>query len=493
MSTQQQPDSMEEALRAAGVGHNNNESRNQSRSLTLMIIAVASLSFLGILSETSLNIAFATMMTQFHVNASVIQWLTTGYLLVVALAMPLSPFLVRKFHTKKLFLSGVIIFMVGTTLCAFSPTFAPLLMGRLIMAVGTGISLPLVMTITLEKAPLNRRGLMLGIVGLVNSSAPAIGPIYGGIVVEFLGWHWIFLLLLPLMLVSLILGARYITDIRHGSSPRISLLSVVLISLTLAGFVFSLAEGSDWNWDWRFWTLLALSVAFGCGFVILQHRIAHPLLDMSTFRHGVFAAGLGIIMIVQACLLGLNFLLPLVLQHGLGNVSVVASLLLLPGAALGSITTVTTGNMLQTLRSSKVQFSGVVVALLGMMASIPAAGNQWLLMVAYIIFAMGVGMVSVSAQTHTLNQLPKAQNADGSAIVNTLQTLAGSLGTALGSTAITTSMATLIAQGMQHNVAYQHAFAHSLWQFVALLGVGFILSIVIAAKDHHLLTQRHIG
>lgn len=151
-----------------------------SNKLVIAVVSLAILTFLGILSETSLNIAYSTPMEEFSIGASVVQWLVTGYLLLLSVSIPSSPFMVRKFATKTLFIMAIVIFTAGTLLGALAVNFPMLLAARLVMSLGTGISLPLITNIILEKAPLEQRGAMLGIVGLVTCAAPAIGPVFGG-------------------------------------------------------------------------------------------------------------------------------------------------------------------------------------------------------------------------------------------------------------------------------------------------------------------------
>lgn len=152
-----------------------------SGKLVIAVVSLAILTFLGILSETSLNIAYSTLMEEFSIGASVVQWLTTGYLLLLSVSISSSPFMVRKFATKTLFIMAVVIFAAGTLLGALAVNFPMLLAARLVMSLGTGISLPLITSIILEKAPLEQRGSMLGIVSLVTCAAPAIGPVFGGV------------------------------------------------------------------------------------------------------------------------------------------------------------------------------------------------------------------------------------------------------------------------------------------------------------------------
>ena len=177
-----------------------------STRVFLAIIAAGIMSFCGVVVETAMNITFPTLMKQFGVSTNTVQWMTTGYLLIVAIVVPLSATLKQNFKTKSLFLCANLMFILGVVIDSIAPTFPLLLLGRMIQGLGTGIALPLMFNIILEQVPIHKIGTMMGIGTLITSVAPAIGPTFGGSVVSSIGWRYIFICLLPLLVVSLILG-----------------------------------------------------------------------------------------------------------------------------------------------------------------------------------------------------------------------------------------------------------------------------------------------
>lgn len=180
--------------------------RKIDHKLILSIIAAGIMSFSGVVVETAMNVTFPTLMKEFQVGTSTVQWITTGYLLVLSVIIPASSWLKRRFRTKALFLTANLLFIAGTILCVFAPTFALLLLGRLIQGIGTGIALPLMFNIVLEQAPYDKMGSMIGIASLITAIAPAVGPSLGGMLVNLLGWRMIFVVLLPLLILSLFFG-----------------------------------------------------------------------------------------------------------------------------------------------------------------------------------------------------------------------------------------------------------------------------------------------
>ena len=366
--------------------------------LTIVVVALSILTFLGILSETSLNIAYSTLMGEFAISADVVQWLTTGYLLLLSIAIPTSPFMVRTFPTKGLFVTAVALFSAGTVVGALAVNFPMLLAARLIMALGTGVSLPLLTNIILEKAPFNRRGMMLGLVSLVTCAAPAIGPVFGGLVMEFLNWHWIFYTMIPFLILSLVLGCATVPDIRHGGKGYLSVPSLILVAIGLAGIIVAVSFFAQWNGDWRFWTVLAGAIVVLGVFAAVQLKMEHPLVEVRTFAFPGFTLGMLILLMSSGGVLGVNFLLPILLQRGLGHSSMIAALILLPGAVVGAISAPLIGGALKAHFPPKFIACGFVgVAIMDIVMMLGGA-HEWAVAIAYALFMAASGFVLVPDQ-----------------------------------------------------------------------------------------------
>ena len=335
-----------------------------------------------------------------------------------------------------------------------------LLAARLIMALGTGVSLPLLTNIILEKAPFNRRGMMLGLVSLVTCAAPAIGPVFGGLVMEFLNWHWIFYTMIPFLLISLVLGCATVPDIRHGGKGHLSVPSLVLVAAGLAGIIVAASFFAQWNGDWRFWTVLVGAIVVLGVFAAVQLRMEHPLIEVRTFAFPGFTLGMLILLMSSGGVLGVNFLLPILLQRGMGHTSMIAALILLPGAVIGAIS------------------APLIVAIMDVSMLLGGA-HEWVVAIAYALFMAASGFVLVPDQTHALNQLSAVMNADGSAVMNTVQQLAGAIGTAVASTLIAEFSAANRVAGMKSAAAYVAGFSTSMWVFFGMAVTGEILALLM--------------
>lgn len=196
--------------------------------------------FMGMFSETALNMALTNVMSDYHVSAVLAQWLTTGYLLTMACMVPVSVYLTKWFSTKKLIISGIILSLIGVVIAAIAPAFSFLLLGRIVQALGTGIILPLMVTVLMLIFPIEKRGVVMGIMGLVMTAGPALGPTIAGIIISSLSWHYIFWISAVLYVVILIIAINKVENVSEITKPKIDILSIILSTIGFSGIIFGL-------------------------------------------------------------------------------------------------------------------------------------------------------------------------------------------------------------------------------------------------------------
>ncbi|SFM29277.1 DHA2 family efflux MFS transporter permease subunit [Pelosinus propionicus] len=454
------------------------------RNIMIAVVSIAIVTFIGILSETALNIAYALLMNEFGISASVIQWLTTGYLLALSILLPLSPLFVRHFRTKTLFQAAVTIFTFGTLLCAFTLNFEMLFLGRIVQAIGTSISFPLMMNIILEKIPVARRGKCMGIVGLVTSFAPALGPTFGGFVIEWINWHWIFISMLPILVVSFILGSKYIPDIHSKEKKSIDYLSVLLSTIAFVGIVYGVSI-SDLGWSspavLSYIIMGGLSLA---AFAYRQLRLAKPLIQVRVFSNSMFTIGACIVMISMMTVLAAGFVLPLYIQKSLGYASIAAALAMLPGAIVNGIMSPVAGKFYDKHGPRLLLFIGFLLLSITLLLFSFVSITLFELTIIYTVFMFGASMLAMPAQTNSLNQLPRQYYADGAAIMGTLQQVAGAVGTALASSLLTInsvkysqSFSSVTADGIAQSIAF--GTQQNFIVFLILSVIGLILTLFV--------------
>lgn len=415
------------------------------------VTATGILSFAGIVVETAMNVAFPTLMRDFHVSTSAVQWLTTGYLLVLALVIPTSSFLKRSFKTKSLFVISNLFFILGTVAAMVAPSFAIILLGRLIQGIGTGIALPLMFNIIVEQVSISKTGTVMGFANLIIAIAPAVGPTMGGFIVKMFGWRVIFLVLLPLLVISLILGITSITQKSVIEHLKFDFVSWIILAIAFSSLVFATNQASISGWlDWRIIVLLLVSVIAVIGFYKYSKKPQHPLIRTNVFSNWRFDLSTIALMISQFSILGTSFLLPNFAQLSLHQNAFVAGLLLLPGTTLGIFLSLLGGKMYDVLGARKpimLGFSLYAVATLLFSIFMPKM-TIWMIIIFFAIAIMGQAFSSGNTMTSGLHQVKDQFSTDANAVLNTVQQLAGALGTSI--------VATIVAE--HQSTAYQITF-----------------------------------
>lgn len=435
-----------------------------SKKVIGAIVATGLMSFCGVIVETAMNITFPTLMKEFNVNTATVQWMTTIYLLVVAIIVPLSATLKKNFKTKHLFLIANLLFIAGVLLDAVAPQFVFLLLGRVIQGVGTGIALPLMFNIILEQVPRSKIGMMMGIGTLITAVAPAIGPTFGGVVVTNLGWRYIFIFLLPVLLLSLIIGLRAIEQKSELRRQSFDGLSFILIILTFGGLILGFSSmGSQPFVSLTVLGAFIIGVLGLLGLVWRSNTIEFPIIDLKVLKNHAFAGHVFSFFILQLVSLGLSFILPNYIQLVNHQTATAAGLIVLPGAVLGAIFAPLGGRILDELGAKRPLITGAIINLVAVVLFSVFAQNLsgTKILAIYLIFMAGVGLTFGNIMTNGLSQLAGRQHADGNAILTTLQQFAGATGTSIvaaiiaqsqTNTTLTTANAT--AQGSQHALIF---------------------------------------
>ena len=450
------------------------------------VTATGILSFAGIVVETAMNVAFPTLMRDFHVSTSAVQWLTTGYLLVLALVIPTSSFLKRSFKTKSLFVISNLFFILGTVAAMFAPSFAIILLGRLIQGIGTGIALPLMFNIIVEQVPISKTGTVMGFANLIIAIAPAVGPTMGGFIVKMFGWRVIFMVLLPLLVISLILGMTSIIQKSAIEHLKFDFISWIILAIAFSSLVFATNQASISGWlDLRVIVLLLVSVIAVIGFYKYSKKPHHPLIRTNVLLNWRFDLNTLALMISQFSILGTSFLLPNFAQLSLHQNAFVAGLLLLPGTTLGIFLSLLGGKMYDVLGARKpimLGFSLYAVATLLFSIFMPKM-TIWMIIIFFAIAIMGQAFSSGNTMTSGLHQVEDQFSTDANAVLNTVQQLAGALGTSIVATIVAEHQSTVhqIAFGTMTGVRTAFCLLFIL-QLIALL-FTFLVTQKAAKKN----------
>ncbi len=446
--------------------------RKLDAKLICSIFAAGLMSFSGVLIETAGNVTFPVLMNDFHVNMATVQWMTTGYLLVASINMLLSAYLKRNFSSRKLFVTAAVLFICGLLIDAVANQFIFLVLGRVIQGAGAGIAIPLMFNIILERTPLDKIGLLMGIGTMITAVAPALGPTFGGLVVNTLGWRYIFIFIIPVMIISLIMGLTAITgetgQVKH---TKLDVLGFISIALTFIGLIFAFSNLS---------TILQKPLMFIGPLVIgiislvvfIKHSLntSNPLINIRVFKKTKFTQGITAYFIFQVNTLGLSFILPNYVQIVNHSTAMTAGLLLLTGGLVGAIMSPISGRLLDNYGAQKPIMTGAVFEIIGgllycIFASSLTSGK---IILFYAITMLGIGLVMGDTMTASIGQLAESENTDGNGLFNMAQQFAGAVGTAI----ISAIMQFVEQTSSQTSVTGKYIAA-------AQVGFIFILTIVL--------------
>ena len=397
--------------------------------------------FIGLFGETALNMALTNIMEQFSIEASTAQWLTTGYLLTLAILVPISALLMKWFSTRQLVIVGLIISLIGAVFAAFAPSFAILMTGRVVQAIGTGIIMPVMTSVLLVIFPIHKRGVVMGIMGLVITLGPALGPTLSGVVISTLGWNYIFWISAAFYVILTLAALVKIENVGEITKPKIDGLSIVLSTVGFGGLIYGLASMAGAPFTAPIvWAPLLVGIIALILFGIRQNSMEKPMINLNVFKQPMFTLGTAMMFLSILVILSTGILLPMYLKGSLLFSAAVAGLLLLPGNAVNVIMSPIVGTLFDKIGPKKLAVTGSIIVLIGnliFLTSISATTPAWQIIVAFMVLFFGLTMVTIPAQTNGLNALPRELYADGSAAMNTLNQVAGAAGTAIAITLFT--------------------------------------------------------
>ena len=409
-----------------------------SRESVAIIVTLLVATFVVILNETIMNVALQRLMVDLRVDAPTVQWLSTGFMLTMAVVIPTTGFILQRLSTRAVFLLAMGLFSGGTLLAALAPGFEILLLARIVQAGGTAIMLPLLMTTILTLVPVARRGAVMGNVSIAISVAPAMGPTVSGAILEHFSWRFMFVFVLPIALAALAIGARYLTNVGETEKSRLDALSVVLTVPAFGGLVYGLSQigGGQGGPGSPALVALAVGVAAMTAFVFRQLRLQNtsaPLLDLRAFNFRMFTVSVLLLVVAMIALFGAVILLPLYLQEVRGLKSLETGLVLLPGGLAMGLLGPFIGRAFDKVGPLPLTLAGSALLVLSLFqfslldAHTPVA---WIVAL-HVGLSLGLALLFTPAFTTGLNPLPPHLYSHGSAIMSTLQQVAGAAGTAL--------------------------------------------------------------
>lgn len=406
--------------------------RPYHRGLLVMVLLIGN--FCTMLNQTILATAFPKMMKDFNVSPSTIQWLTTGFMLVMGIMIPISAWIFSRFKTKAIYILAMTIFLIGTVICFVATGFPMVLVGRLVQAVAVGVAIPMVQTIMLSIFPPEKRGTAMGLAGIVVGLAPALGPTLSGYIIDKFAWRYLFGLIIPIIVIVLILAIFFMRDVLPNEDQKISIPSVILSTIGFGLVLYGFSSVGDHGWGSREVIFsLVVGFVFVLFFCLYQLKMEEPFLDIRVFKEIRFTLGTFISSMVYIMMIGVEMVLPMYIQGIRGQNALDSGLLLLPGAVLIGVMMPITGRIFDKYGARRLAITGLLIATISTIPFVFLTQDTPLLLVTlfYSMRMFGISMVMMPVTTYGMNSLPNNLISHGTAVNNTLRQIMGSVGTAI--------------------------------------------------------------
>lgn len=449
----------------------------QGIRLVPMMIVLISGAFVTILNQTLLGTALPKIMLDLDLTASTAQWLQSVFMLVNGIMIPVTAFLIERFTTRRLFLAAMGIFTLGTLFAAIAPSFSILLSGRILQAAGAGIMMPLIQTIMFLVFPIEKRGRAMGLFGLVIAFAPAIGPTLSGWIVEHFDWRMLFFMILPIGIIDILIAYFILQNVTKQTHPKLDVPSIILSTIGFGGFLygFSIAGSAGWGSLQVIVSIVVGTLAI-IWFILRQLKLEEPILEFRVFQYKLFTITTLIGMVTFMAMIGAAVVLPLFMQDMLGFTAVESGLALLPGAIVVGLLNPITGTLFDKYGARWLGIIGLGILMVTTFMFTLFTPETSFAYIATVnaIRSLGVAMAMMPVTTAGLNALPKRLIPHGTAVNNTFRQVAGSIGTALPITIMTT------AARPQEGVAGEIHGVNISFIFAGITAViGFILAFYV--------------
>ncbi len=440
-------------------------------------------SFVSILNQNLMTTAIPTFMGVFSVESSAAQWLTTAFMLANGIMVPITAYLIRRFSTRSLFFTALGLFAAGTGLCAAAPVFEVLLAGRVVQALGAGITMPLMQTVLFTVFPPDKRGTAMGFFGLVVAFAPAMGPTISGWIVDSFPWQALFLLLLPIIAADLVAAFFVVENVGERSNPRLDLLSVALSSLGFGGLLYGLSMVGALGWSSLVLVgTLAVSVVSLAWFVMRQLRLETPMLEFRVFKSRTFTVSMILVVLAWSSFMGSATMLPMFMQNVAGFSALDSGMTLMAGGIIMGVLSPVSGRVFDRFGVRVLAPVGLFLVMAGtfLLAHVEAGSGMPYIASAYAVLMAGQSMVSMPLTTSAMNSLPPALIPHGTAMNNTMRSIVGALATAVFVTIMASVSSSAMLAGVEGSASLGFDAAYAT--MVALNAVAFVASLFVLRR-----------
>lgn len=397
--------------------------------------------FIAILNQTLLNVALPKINTEFNISASTGQWLMTGFMLVNGILIPITAYLFNKYSYRKLFLVALVLFTIGSLICAISMNFPIMMVGRVLQAIGAGVLMPLGSIVIITIYPPEKRGAAMGTMGIAMILAPAIGPTLSGYIVQNYHWNVMFYGMFIIGIIAILVGFVWFKLYQYTTNPKADIPGIIFSTIGFGALLYGFSEAGNKGWgSVEMETMFAIGIIFIILFVIRELRMKAPMLNLEVLKFPTFTLTTVINMVVMLSLYGGMILLPIYLQNLRGFSALDSGLLLLPGSLIMGLLGPFAGKLLDTIGLKPLAIFGIAVMTYATweLTKLNMDTPYMTIMGIYVLRSFGMAFIMMPMVTAAINALPGRLASHGNAFLNTMRQLAGSIGTAILVTVMTT-------------------------------------------------------
>ncbi|MGF3987893.1 DHA2 family efflux MFS transporter permease subunit [Staphylococcus aureus] len=397
--------------------------------------------FIAILNQTLLNVALPKINTEFNISASTGQWLMTGFMLVNGILIPITAYLFNKYSYRKLFLVALVLFTIGSLICAISMNFPIMMVGRVLQAIGAGVLMPLGSIVIITIYPPEKRGAAMGTMGIAMILAPAIGPTLSGYIVQNYHWNVMFYGMFIIGIIAILVGFVWFKLYQYTTNPKADIPGIIFSTIGFGALLYGFSEAGNKGWgSVEIETMFAIGIIFIILFVIRELRMKSPMLNLEVLKFPTFTLTTIINMVVILSLYGGMILLPIYLQNLRGFSALDSGLLLLPGSLIMGLLGPFAGKLLDTIGLKPLAIFGIAVMTYATweLTKLNMDTPYMTIMGIYVLRSFGMAFIMMPMVTAAINALPGRLASHGNAFLNTMRQLAGSIGTAILVTVMTT-------------------------------------------------------
>lgn len=448
-----------------------------------IFISILIVSVTTTLLSTAMSTALLPVSEALEISLNLGQWLTSGYSLVMAIIIPLTAYLIKVFPTKKLYITSIIIFILGLIISAISNTFTTMMFGRILQACGNGVLISIAQVVILSIFPNEKKGTVMGMYGLSITAAPVISPTIAGILVDTIGWRAIFYSDLIIMVFALILVIIFFDDVLETKKENFDLISFLLSAFSFGGITLGIGNiGSFRLTDMAVWLPLVLGTISTFTFIYHQINLKTPFLDVKIFKDKEYALSVISSFLLYFVLIGTSVLMPLYVQSVMGYSATISGLVTLPGALVLALVSPLAGKLFDKYGIKKIFVMGSFLLVISTFSMNFINFYTPILIPAFLhlLRCVAVGCLMMPIVTWGTLNIEKTKLSDASAFITSIRTVGGAIGAAV-LVNIMTTVATNSSLGEGFSEIYGLNIAYLFTSFVSIL--LFVISIFFVKKE----------